>query len=230
MRRPESWRDVLSDLARDILAAGAVLLVLGLLATIANASMVRVAASPPPEAERYRRDLIRTARYVWGVNAPVAVLAAQVHQESGWDPNAKSAYANGLAQFTPATAQTIARQYPKTLGRAAPLDPGWALMALCRYDNDLWTGMAFAVNDRERWAFTLSAYNGGPGWVARDRAAARAKGLDNRRWWGQTERVNGGRATQFWTENRGYPRRILLDRQPLYRSWGPGIDMQGVSK
>lgn len=33
--------------------------------------------------EQYRRDLTRSARLVWGLDAPVATVAAQIHQESG---------------------------------------------------------------------------------------------------------------------------------------------------
>lgn len=33
--------------------------------------------------EQYRRDLTRSARLVWGLDAPVATMAAQIHQESG---------------------------------------------------------------------------------------------------------------------------------------------------
>lgn len=212
---------------QELRAFACLILALAILA-ISGFSCSAQAAGYPAQAERYRRDLIRTARYVWGLNAPVAVLAAQVHQESGWVPTARSAYASGLAQFTPGTARDMARLYPSELGKAAPLNPGWALMALCRYDKQLYDAMPFAATAAERWAFTLSAYNGGPGWIPRDRAAAKAQGLDPARWWAHVERVNAGRAAQFWRENRDYPRKILLLRQPLYRSWGPGVDVTEV--
>ncbi len=41
-------------------------------------------AQVPPEAHRYRLTLVREAQRAWGLDAPVAALAAQVHQESGW--------------------------------------------------------------------------------------------------------------------------------------------------
>lgn len=184
-------------------------------------------ASPPPQAERYRRDLIRSARYVFGMSAPVAVLAAQVHQESAWNPRARSAYASGLAQFTPATAKDMARLHPD-LRAAAPLDPRWALLALCRYDKALFDAASYAATPADRWAFALAAYNGGPGWIPRDRAKARALGLDASRWFGHVEQANAGRAPQFFRENRDYPRRILLTHQRLYRSWGPGVGTSEV--
>jgi len=182
-------------------------------------------ASPPPQAERYRRDLIRSARYVFGMSAPVAVLAAQVHQESAWRPEARSAYASGLAQFTPATASDMARLH-QDLRSAAPLDPRWALLALCKYDKAMLDAASYAATPADRWAFALAAYNGGPGWIPRDRAAAKAQGLDPARWWGNVERANGGRAPQFLRENRDYPHKIIVVHQPRYRSWGPGVDME----
>ena len=77
-------------------------------------------------------------------------------------------------------------------------------------------------------AFTLSAYNGGLGWVNRDKKLARQKGMDSARWFGAVETVNAGRSVAAWKENRNYPRFILKERQHTYRKagWGPGI-MEG---
>ncbi len=61
----------------------------------------------PREAQQHRRDLTRNARMIWGLDAPVSTFAAQIHQESAWRPDARSPYAHGLAQFTPATADWI---------------------------------------------------------------------------------------------------------------------------
>ncbi|MBI5520218.1 MAG: transglycosylase SLT domain-containing protein [Desulfovibrio sp.] len=204
--------------------------VIGLWFSPAKAASI---GSPPPQAERYRRDLIRSARYVFGMSAPVAVLAAQVHQESAWIPTAHSAYAAGLAQFTPATVDTMQAKYPTELGGVsstiAAIDPRWALLALCRYDAQL-LDMFTAASPADRWAFALAAYNGGPGWISRDRAKAQALGLDPARWFGHVELANAGRAPQFFKENRDYPRRILLKHQALYRSWGPGVGVSEVPR
>lgn len=181
------------------------------------------AEGPPPQAMSYRNDLVRSANYAFGLNAPIALLAAQVHQESRWNPRAASAYAGGLAQFTPATAQTMARQYPALLQSANPYDPRWALLALCLYDRQLHGMFPRSATEADRWAFALSGYNGGAGWTIRDRAKAKAQGLDPERWWGQVETVNAGRAPAFWKENRDYPEKIMKRHQRLYLSWGPGV-------
>ena len=86
-----------------------------------------VAADPiPATANRYRADLTRNARLAWGLAAPVALFAAQVHQESGWNPAAVSRVgAAGLAQFMPATAQWIGGLTPDLAERQAT-NPAWA--------------------------------------------------------------------------------------------------------
>ncbi len=44
----------------------------------------------PAQANIYRARLTREARAAWGLEAPVALFAAQVHQESGWREDARS--------------------------------------------------------------------------------------------------------------------------------------------
>jgi len=77
----------------------------------------------------------------------------------------------------------------------------------------------------DRWALTLAAYNGGQGWVNRDRKLALAKGADGLAWFDHIERFNVGRSVSNFTENRNYPRAILLRWEPLYvaNNWGNGV-------
>lgn len=205
-----------------------------LLAIVPSLSWAGIAI--PPAAERYRARLIREARLVWGIDAPVSTIAAQLHQESGWRPDVVSrAGAVGMAQFMPATAAWASKSLP-TLNNscgaddgdcpqgAGPLSPAWAIRALVTYDRWLWERVS-ARDDCERMAMSLSAYNGGLGWISRDQAKTRAVGKSPDRWWGHVATVNSGRAPAAWSENRGYPSRIILTLQPLYvaASWGPGV-------
>lgn len=177
------------------------------------------AAEPPTAALKYRSDVIRSARVDWGLNAPVADFAAQLHQESGWNPAARSPVgAQGLAQFMPSTADWIAGLMPHLASRE-PYNPGWAIRALVSYDRWLWQRVT-VPDGCERMAMTLSAYNGGLGWVNRDRRLARMRGLDDARWFGAVETVNAGRSAANWRENRHYPQRILRELAPRYLSWG----------
>lgn len=199
-------------------------LILALVSVSAHAAEVTI----PRAAAQYRAELVRSARVVWGLNAPIAVFAAQVHTESWWRNDTVSHVgAQGLAQFMPATAAWLPKVAPET-GKPAPFNPGWSLRALCTYDKWLWDRTG-GVNDYERMAFTLSAYNGGQGWVNRDKAKARKLGVDASRWFGHVENVNAGRSRAAFAENRQYPRRILRERQQAYvrAGWGPGIEEGG---
>lgn len=178
----------------------------------------------PAAALRHRAELTRCARTVWGLDAPVATLAAQIHQESGWRADAVSPVgARGMAQFMPATGRWIAELYPE-LAANDPFSPGWAMRALATYDRYLWDRVD-ARDDCHRMAMALSAYNGGLGWVRRDAKMAAGQGLSPNAWWDHVETVNAGRSAAAWKENRGYPRRILLTLEPLYIRAGFG---QGV--
>ena len=177
------------------------------------------AAQPPHAALQYRDDVVRNARCVWGMSAPVADVAAQLHQESGWRPDAVSPVgAQGLAQFMPATADWISQMTPALTSRQ-PFNPAWAIRALVTYDHWLWQRVR-ADGDCERMAMVLSGYNGGLGWVRRDQRLAARRGLDSLRWFGQVATVNAGRSAANWRENRQYPQRILWALAPRYRSWG----------
>lgn len=179
----------------------------------------------PRAAEQHKATLTRAARAYWGLDAPVAVFAAQVHTESWWRNDTVSHVgAQGLAQFMPATARWLPTVMPET-GQPAPFNPGWSLRALCAYDRYLFERVS-AWSEYERMAFALSAYNGGLGWVNRDKAKAKSLGKDERRWFDSVENVNAGRSRAAFAENRQYPRRILQQRQQVYAKagWGKGIE------
>lgn len=177
----------------------------------------------PASAERYRRDVIRNARLVWGLTAPIATFGAQIHQESTWSADAVSPVgARGLAQFMPGTADWISGLYDD-LGDNQPHNPAWAIRALVRYDWWLYERIT-AATTCERMAKVLSSYNGGLGWLQRDERLAKARGLDEFVWFNNVENMNAGRSAAAWAENRGYVRRILHVLEPRYRTplWGVG--------
>lgn len=182
-------------------------------------SIMQVQGSEPAASRPYQRALLREGRLVFGLGGPMAMFAGQIEQESGWRPDVCSTFACGLAQFTPATAQWISGAYKTELGNADVLNPDWAIRAMLRYDARLF-GELSAADDCERWAFVLSAYNGGLGWVIRDRRlCAGSVGCDPARWFGQVERTSP-RSPTAMKENRGYPQRILKTTQFHYTAWG----------
>lgn len=184
--------------------------------------MLAHADTVPRDAVRYRLTLKREAQRIWGLNPPVATFAAQIHQESRWRADATSAVgAQGMAQFMPTTARWIGG-IDNQLAAGDVHNPVWALRALVVYDKWL-NDRINAVDDCNRMAFTLAAFNGGLGWVYRDQALASSKGLDQLVWWSQTETVNAGRNAANWQENRHYPQVIIYSHQPLYAGWGAGV-------
>ncbi|SJN10193.1 Phage lysin [Halomonas citrativorans] len=176
-------------------------------------------AQIPNAAQQHQRELTRIVQQEWGIKGRVAVHAAQIHQESAWRPNVNSPVgAQGLSQFMPGTSAWIAEIYPD-LGRAAPYSPTWAMRAQARYNKWHWQRLASAADECQRWAFALSAYNGGLGWVQRDQRLARAAGDDAGVWFGSVEKYTA-RAGWALRENRHYVRHILLTLTPRYTRAG----------
>lgn len=97
---------------------------------------------------------------------------------------------------------------------------------MCAYNRWLQARVSNTASACDQWAFILCAYNGGLGWVQRDRALAATKGYDPARYWGNVEFVNAGRGAAYFRENRGYPRRIFSIQAVYERAgWGSGIAM-----
>ncbi len=172
----------------------------------------------PHRAHQYRRELVRQAHAQWGLQAPVAALAAQVHQESAWRPDAVSHVgARGLAQFMPATARWWCER--ESIDDCLPHNPTWALRAIVGYDKFLFDRAPPHLSDFDRLWLALRSYNGGERhW----QDEARSTGLRKP----TREQIDAacGRARRHpkhCAENLGYPRRILHTLQPLYQGWGP---------
>jgi len=194
---------------------------LGLVTVVmAMALPAHAAGDVPAAAQRHKLTLKREAQRVWGLDAPVAVFAAQIHQESRWNPMAVSRVgARGLGQFMPATASWISDLYPASLAGADMTNPTWSIRALVTYNHWLHARVRTADNACERMAFTLSAYNGGLGWVYRRQARSAQPG----KCLGATCTINPGIHPANQRENEHYPRVILLTLQPRYATWGHGV-------
>lgn len=175
----------------------------------------------PKAAQKYKLTLRREAHRVWGLDAPIASFAAQVHQESRWRANARSPVgAQGLAQFMPATTRWIGGM-DKSLAARAPYNPTWALRALVVYDKWLYQRVK-AINDCERMAFAMSAYNGGLGWVYKRKRRSKKPWVC----FGATCRINPGIKPSNQRENQRYSELILLRHEKLYEQqigWGAGV-------
>lgn len=186
-------------------------------ATPDQAPAAAPARLPPAAAAPYRAQLLRAAHSQWGLNAPVAALAAQVHAESAWQPQAVSRVgAQGLAQFMPATARWWCGLHGVPAADCLPHNPAWALRALVGYDLWLYQRLAAAGAEPERLWAMLRAYNGGLGhWQAE---AARAGSFSR----AAVDAACGSarRHRSHCAENLAYPQRVLVTLQPRYATWG----------
>lgn len=176
-----------------------------------------VHAQVPDAARAFKREYTAIARSEWGLMAPVSSLAAQIHQESGWNCRAVSRVgARGCAQFMPATAKWIG-DVDRDLRGGDVLSPAWGFRAQAVYMKWLHERVR-ADNACERMAFALAAYNGGLGYVYRRQKASTKPGTC----FAATCEINPGIAPANQKENAHYPRRILLELEPRYHAAGWG--------
>lgn len=172
----------------------------------------------PVKAYHYREYLIKESRFVWGLEAPSSYFAAQIHTESLWNEKAKSFVgAMGLTQFMPETAKWIGSVY-KELKDGSPYNPKWAIRAMVRY-NKYHFDKIQAVDFENRLAFTFSAYNGGLGWVLRDKKKAKDYGYNPYQYFDNVEKVNAGRNKAAFKENRSYVT-LIFRREAVYKKHG----------
>jgi soluble lytic murein transglycosylase-like protein len=175
----------------------------------------------PRLARAHQRRLTIIAQREMGLGAPVALFAAQIHQESAWRDDVaegirkSSVGAEGLAQFMPATAKWISELYP-ALGKAEPYNPEWAFNAMIKYDNWL-LARSKGHTSCDKWWWALRSYNGGLGHIQRESQNA-ADPLDR-----HSVAAACGTARRSSThcpENTQYPERIINRWEPIYLNSG----------
>lgn len=188
----------------------------------------------PERSIQYRQMVLAEGRRYWGPNANIALFAAQFHQESAWNNEAKSYVgAKGLGQFMPGTAVEVHNRYADL--KALPMySPLWSIKALYLYDLQLYKAIKplrpnGSIHPCSHYAMMLSSYNGGLGWLNRDRQLTIQAGKNPDIWWGSVEKYSR-RASWAIKENRDYPVRIMLKHTQLYLANGyPGEDVCKVS-
>jgi len=172
-------------------------------------------------------------------------IFAQIEQETCislrhrkcWSPYAelktKREYGFGLGQITITKRfnnfKNFKKLFPSHLKQWKWEDrynPKYQSLALVLYDKFLFRKVyRFSDNDYDRFCFMLSSYNGGLGWLIKDRAyCKRIKSCNPKRWFGHVEKYSirkryklYGRKTSF-DINREYVRNIMKIRYRRYQS------------
>ncbi len=110
------------------------------------------------------------------------LLAAQMYQESHFDPKTKSwVGALGLMQIMPPTA--------RELGVGDPRVPANGIHGGAKYMRQLIDRFNPTLAYKDRLRFALASYNAGPGHLADARRLAAQLKLDDRRWFGNVEKA-----------------------------------------
>lgn len=145
------------------------------------------------------------------------IIAAQIKAESNFRAMAKRKEPNGvvsygLMQITDRTFLEDIKVRHSTYFSGVTVDdliiPSINIQAGVVYDKDMWDACHFAASDYDRVAFMLSAYNGGLGWVHRDRKKAESLGYNPSVWFNNVENCSD-RAARNFDINRSYVEKIL---------------------
>lgn len=197
--------------------------VTALLTALLIYSGLRTAEARPPARCQPLQELVTAASHaIHGPRAPAATSGAQLAQESGCNERAVSRVgAQGLAQFMPATAADMAKRFPRHCSPADPFSPVWAVWCQHVYMASLLGQNRDGMTECDRWAFALWAYNGGQGWVNRDKRLAASKGADPSRYL-EVAPFNAGRSAANFHENRTYTSRIFA-LQVRFDAWGRAV-------
>jgi hypothetical protein len=203
-----------------------------------------LAAPLPAGAVQHLPVLAGEIESAWPSLPLRSVLAAQVEQESRWNPQAKlktaREYGFGLGQFTIAYRADGSERF-NAWREVQDLDPalaGWKWAD--RYDVRLQLRAVVVKNracfarlrplledDTNALAMCDAAYNGGLGGLyAERRLCAVAAFCDPDRWFGHVERHSGksrakwqGYGKSAFEINREHVRMVLVVRRPKYAAW-----------
>ncbi|NUT77338.1 transglycosylase SLT domain-containing protein [Pseudomonas sp. C1C7] len=140
---------------------------------------------PLAKADRQRLEKLRPVlqKHAAAQGMDWLNLAALAFKESGLQPKARGGGPTGLMQITPSAAQRVGVSNIQDLDNNVQAGAKYLAMIRKKF---------FAspkLNERERMAFVLAAYNIGPERVQGMRAEARRRGLNPNQWFFQVERI-----------------------------------------
>ena len=176
-----------------------------------------------PESMWALQPIIQRSAADMDMGAYVSVFASQIHQESLGDCKARSKVgARGCAQFMPGTSEWAAKSICRSLGRAEPENPQWAIPCMIRYD---WWIMQMIIDSTDglchMLAKTVVGYNSGPGYLRREEKETRQAGRNSRLFFSGIEHYSR-RAEWAHKQSTHYAYRILSELYPKYYAEGFG--------
>lgn len=215
--------------------AGLVFLALAIIVAASLLAMrPAVAEEVPRNAKTLLPILVQEQQTYWPALTLPSALAAQVEQESNWNPRAElktsREYGFGLSQITKtARFDNFALLTSKHPALAEwrwddRFNPRMQLRAMVLLNKDNYSQIKNAKTQADALAFSFSAYNGGLGGLNRDRAMCAAiHGCDKGRWFGHVESTSyrskiavKGYGKSFFAINREYVRNVMIVRRTKY--------------
>ena len=225
-----------------------ILLAIVMLLSAAPAGAQDVRTYVPKGAAELLPKVVETQYRIWPDAPMPSFLAAQIEKESCislthsrcWNPRAQlrtsREWGYGLGQTTIAyradgsvrfnKQAELREQYASLRGWTddKKFDVTYQITALVEMDKGIWRRVLDAASERDRLAFTLSAYNGGESGVRQDRLLCRnTNGCDPATWFGNVEHhslksrtPNPGYGESAFKINRGYIHQVLDVRRPKY--------------
>jgi len=159
---------------------------------------------------KYRSQVIREARYRFGLHAEWWLFLGQLKQESGCRRTVTAFdQGRGLAQFMDATAEWLHSRetaLQEISERPSPYDTTWSIRALIIYDEYLYGAVIC-----EGWYYALRAYNGGAGLLNREirRAGSCETSLVEQQCARKKRRLKSGKILDFCQVNIRYPHDVI---------------------
>lgn len=160
----------------------------------------------------------------FGTYAYAPWLAGKLEQESGFNSQAHSKYAHGIAQFIPSTYRDVSSGLCKDIESIFSTphqkthDPGWSIMCSARYDKWIYDKIrGHAASDCSAMLMTQAAYNNGIGRLTK---AYNKSG--NGVWFGGAERFI------YAKETKGYVINVKRRAIKYYLKWYGDLKDQSI--
>ncbi len=181
---------------------------------VVSPSAIGATQKIPARAAKYLPILQGEHNAIWP-ESNICIVARQIEHESAWKENAtrresSGAMSYGQMQVLDSTWGEIKGKYPTLLSGEPQvmLQAKWGIRAGLLYDLMMWNASRFAATEQDRYCFMLASYNGGQGWVERDRKLTEQSHKNKNVWFGGVESYSN-RSTANYKINRKYVREIM---------------------